>query len=113
MSESEQKQAGFLGTYFDRDSVMRLSRWADGFSWVVLVIYLISWISSVLMFFAQYYNGMFFEKGMTFLNVINFFTPYLTQPIPGLFYFFGLQAISKGVLILMDTEDNTRRAARK
>ena len=113
MSESEQKQASFLGTYFDRDSVIRLSRWADGLSWVILVIFAITWLSSLLMFFAQYYNGMFFEKGMTFLNVINFFTPYLTQPLPGLFYFFGLQGISKAILILMDMEDNTRRAARK
>ena len=113
MSESEQKQTTYLGTYFDRDSVMRLSRWADGLSWVVLVIYVISWIASLLMFFAQYYNGMFFEKGMTFVNTLNFFTPYLQQPLPGLFYFIGLQAISKAILILMDMEDNTRRAARK
>ena len=113
MSESEQKQASFLGTYFDRDSVIRLSRWADGLSWVVLVIYAITWLPSLLMFFAQYYNGMFFEKGMTFLNVVNFFTPYLQQPLPGVFYFFGLQAISKAILILLDMEDNTRRAARK
>jgi len=41
------------------------------------------------------------------------FTPYLQQILPGLFYFFGLQGISKGMLILLDMEDNTRRAARK
>jgi hypothetical protein len=40
------------------------------------------------------------------------FTPYLQQPLPGLFYFFGLQAVSKGLLIFLDMEDNTRRAAR-
>jgi len=113
MSESEQKQTTFLGTYFDRDSILRLSRWADGFSWVVLVIYLISWVTSLLMFFSQYFNGMMFDKGMTFLNILSFFTPNLVQPLPGVFYFFGLQAVSKGVLLLMDMEDNTRRAARK
>ncbi len=113
MIESEEKQTSFPGTYFDRDTVLRLSRWADGLSWAVLVVYLISWVSSLLMFFAQYYNGMFFDKGMTFLNTINFFTPYLVQPLPGVFYFFGLQGISKAILILMDMEDNTRRAARK
>ncbi len=52
------------------------------------------------------------DKGMTFLNVFNMFTPYLQQPLPGLFYFFGLQAVSKGLLIFLDMEDNTRRAAR-
>ena len=112
MSESDEKQFTFLGTYFDRDSVMRLSRWADGFSWVVLVLYIVLWLSSLVMFFSQYFNGMFFDKGMTFLNTINIFTPYLQQPLPGVFYFFGLQGISKGILILMDMEDNTRRAAR-
>ena len=113
MSETEQKQTTYLGTYFDRDSVIRLSRWADGLAWVILVIYLVSWISSLLMFFAQYYNGMFFEKGMTFLNAFGIFKPYLTEPLPGLLYFFGLQGISKVLLILLDVEDNSRRAARK
>ena len=27
--ESKEKQASFLGTYFDRDAVLRLARWAD------------------------------------------------------------------------------------
>ena len=113
MSESNEKQEKFLGAYFDRDSVMRLSRWAEGVGWVILTIYLLSWVSSILLFFAQYYNGLFGDKGMTFLNVFNMFTPYLQQPLPGIFYFFGLQALSKGLLILLDVEDNTRRAARK
>jgi hypothetical protein len=41
------------------------------------------------------------------------FSPYLQQPLPGVFYFFALQAVSKGLLIFLDMEDNTRRAARK
>jgi len=112
MSESNEKQAGFLGTYFDRDGVLRLARWADMVAWIVLAIYAISWLFSILMFFAQYFNGLYFDKGMTFLNVINMFAPYLQQPLPGFFYFFALQAVSKGLLILLDMEDNTRRAAR-
>jgi len=113
MSESNEKQAGFLGTYFDRDAVMRLSRWADIVAWVVLTVYLLSWLVSMLLFFSQYFSGLYFDKGMTFLNVFNLFAPYLLQPLPGIFYFMGLQAISKVLLILMDMEDNTRRAARK
>ena len=113
MSESTEKQPVYFGTYFDRDSVLRFSRWADILAWVILTVYILSWLSSLLLFISQYYNGMFFEKGMTFLNVINFFSPYLQQPLPGVFYFFGLQAVSKGILILLDMEDNTRRAAKK
>ncbi len=112
MSESNEKQATFLGTYFDRDSVIRLSRWADVIAWVVLTIYLLVWLFSILLYFGQYYNGMYTDKGMTFLNIINMFAPFLQQPLPGIFYFFGLQGVSKGLLIFLDMEDNTRRAAR-
>jgi hypothetical protein len=113
MSEANEKQAGFLGTYFDRDGVLRLARWAEVMAWVVLVIYLLWWLSSFLVFLGQFYNGMFFDKGGTFLNSLSIFTGQLQQPLPGLFYFFGLQGISKGLLMFLDMEDNTRRAARK
>ena len=113
MSESTPKQTTFLGTYFDRDAVLRISRWAEILAWVVLTIYMLDWLFSLLLFLAQYYNGMFMEKGMTFLNGVTFFSPYLTRPLPGIFYFFGLQAVSKILQILRDMEDNTRRAARQ
>ena len=113
MSESNEKQTTFLGTYFDRDSVMRLARWAETFAWVILSLYMLYWVFSILLFIVQYTSGLFFDKGMTFLNAINIFVPYFLQPLPGLAYFFGLQAVSKALLILMDMEDNTRRAARK
>ena len=112
MSESNEKQAGFLGTYFDRDGVLRLSRWADVVAWIVLTVYLLTWLFSVLLYFGQFYNGLYMDKGATFLNTINMFTPFLQQPLPGVFYFFGLQGVSKGLLIFLDMEDNTRRAAR-
>ena len=113
MSESNEKQASFLGTYFDRDGILRLSRWADILAWVILTIYVLSWLFSTILFLAQYLSGIYFDKGATFLTVLNIFSPYLLQPLPGVFYFFGLQAVSKVLLILLDMEDNTRRAARK
>jgi hypothetical protein len=113
MSESNEKQATFLGTYFDRDAVLRLSRWADILAWVVLTVYVLSWLFSIMLFLGQYLSGLYFDKGATFLTVLNIFAPYFQQPLPGVFYFFGLQAVSKGMLILLDMEDNTRRAARK
>jgi hypothetical protein len=37
---------------------------------------------------------------------------WIFQPaLPGLWYFIGLQAVGKLLLIFMDMEDNTRRAA--
>jgi hypothetical protein len=112
MTESTEKNEKFLGAYFDRDSVLRLSRWAESIAWVILTIYLLSFSASFILFFAQYFNGLLYAKGMTFFDTFNMFMPYLQQPLPGVFYFFGLQALSKVLLILLDMEDNTRRAAR-
>jgi len=113
MNASNEKQATFLGTYFDRDSIIKISRWAEAVAWIVLTLYLLSWAFSLLLFIGQYASGLYFDKGMTFLSAVNIFAPYFMQPLPGVFYFFGLQAVSKGMLILLDMEDNTRRAARK
>lgn len=113
MSESNDKQEKFLGAYFDRDAVLRLSRWADSLSWVVLTVYILSWLFSLLLFVSQYAGGMMGDKGMSFLMGFSLFSPFLTQPLPGVFYFFGLQTVSKVLLILLDMEDHTRRAAHK
>lgn len=113
MSESDNKQEKFFGAYFDRDGILRLSRWADATAWIVLTVYGLSWLFSLLLFISQFSSGLFFDKGMTFLNAFGIFKPYLTEPLPGVFYFFGLQGISKALLIMLDMEENSRRAARK
>ena len=114
MSETDNKQERFLGTYFDRDSVLRLSRWAEIAAWVTLTLYAIVWVFSLLLFISQITNGNYYiGKGMGVLGGFSMFQPYLTQPVPGILAFFGLQAVSKGMLILLDMEDNSRRAARK
>jgi hypothetical protein len=56
---------------------------------------------------------MYADKGATLLIFINDFTFNLQQRVPGILYFFSLQAISKILLILLDVEDNTRRGARQ
>lgn len=113
MTESDKKPSTFLGTYFDRDSVLLLSRWADILAWVILTLYLLSWVFQILLLMSQFFNGMFGDKGSTLMTTVNVFVPILLQPIPGVLYFFALQAISKILLILLDVEDNTRRAARQ
>jgi hypothetical protein len=112
MTETKEPTQKFFGTYFDRDVVMRLSRWARIFSWVVLALYLVAWLIPFAQFLVQFSSGMFFNKGMTIFDSLNFFTPYLTQPIPGVIYFFSLQAIAHLLVIFLDIEENTRRAAR-
>jgi hypothetical protein len=114
MTESNQNKTNFAGAYFDRDAVIRLARWAALIAWVILALYLFFLLLSLGLFFSQYDSGLFSDKGMTFANLaVNLVMPYLLQTAPGVVYFFVLQAVSKALLILLDVEDNTRRAARK
>ena len=54
-----------------------------------------------------------FWAGMGFTDYVQNILFIIERPFRGIAYFFALQAIGKALLILMDMEDNTRRAARK
>ncbi len=113
MSETNESKTNFAGTYFERDSVLRISRVAGVFAWVALLAYLFTSALSFTQFMVQFSSGLYYQKGMSGLDVVGFFTPYLIQFVPGLLYFAGLKFVQYALLILMDVEDNTRRAARK
>jgi hypothetical protein len=57
MSESNNTQDRFFGAYFDRDNILRLSRWAEIAAWIVLTVYVISWLFSLLLFISQFWSG--------------------------------------------------------
>lgn len=113
MTESTEKRTGFLATYFDRDTVLKIARTAGIFAWVVLGIYIFTTLVSFSQFLIQFATGVYYQKGMSIFDVASFFTPYFIQFVPGLVYFIGLKFAEHGLLILLDVEDNTRRAARK
>ena len=108
---SPEKSTGFAGTYFNRDLVLKLARYADLASWVVLAVYAVDFLLSALVLALQYLRGLYYAVGPTdvMINVVLV----LERPFRGVVYFFALQAIGKALLILMDVEDNTRRGARK
>ena len=108
MSESKDK---FLGTYFDRDAVYRMARWLAILSWVVAAIYLFDVLLGLGIFFLQYFRG--FMVGTGFTDILQSTLFILERPLHGVLYFAAMQAVSKGLLIMLDVEDNTRRAARK
>ena len=98
-------RSNFAGTYFNKDSVLRLARWAEIIGWLLLAAYLIQWVYSQ---WQSVYNSMI--GGYPFdYNFILFSLP---QVLQGLMLLIILQAVSKTLLILLDIEDNTRRAAR-
>jgi hypothetical protein len=111
MSEENKGPAAFLGTYFDRDTVLRVARWAEILSWVVAVIYVADMILAVGVFVLQTVRGFWVWAGPTDMatNILLI----IERPFRGIVYFVALQAIGKALLILMDMENNLRQAARK
>jgi uncharacterized caspase-like protein len=111
MTELNDKlKTNFAGTYFDRDATLRLARLADIFAWVALIYYAGQALIGLTIFTLQIARGLNVIPGVT-----DFFQQILwtLQPaIPGLWHFIGLQAVGKILLIFMDMEDNSRRAAR-
>ncbi|RJP48086.1 MAG: hypothetical protein C4583_14990 [Anaerolineaceae bacterium] len=108
---SESKNEKFMGTYFDRDAVMKVSRWGEILSWVVVGVYAVDLVAALAVFVLQYFRG--FLGHMGFSDAFTTVLYIVERPFRGIVYFVALQAISKALLILMDMEDNTRRAARR
>ena len=110
MVEGQNKDTGFMGTYFDRSVVLRIVRVAEISSWVVLVVYGLQLLVSAGAYVLSYLRG-FIPPGFT--DMAQQLLWVLEQPFRGIVYFVGLQAIAKILLMFMDIEDNTRRAARR
>ncbi len=110
MSESK-TTSKFLGTYFDRDTVLRVARWAEILSWVVVVVYVMDILLSAGTFILQIARG--FWAGLGFTDLATNVLYIIERPFRGIVYFVALQAIGKALLILMDMEENLRSAARK
>jgi hypothetical protein len=105
-----EKNTNFLGTYFDRDSVIRMAKLITILSWVMAGIYILDMLFSVGVFVLQYTRGLM--PGMGFTDIFQNILFNVERPLHGLLYFAALQVVSKGLLILLDVEDNLRRAAR-
>jgi hypothetical protein len=110
MTESEHSKTNFAGTYFDRDSILRLARLASIFAWIALAYYVLQVLVALTVFVLQIVRGFIVLPGFT--DFVQQLLWTLQPALPGLWNFIGLQAVGKVLLILMDMEDNTRRAVR-
>lgn len=100
------KQAtGFLGTYFERDAVLRLERWARIIAWSLLAAYTIEAGYNI---FQSFYNAMVGGYPQDWFYM--FLT--ISRILQGGVLFIILQAAAQFLLIMLDIEDNTRRFAR-
>lgn len=104
------QQTGFLGTYFERSSILWLSKTTNLFAWAIFLYHLAQVILSLTILGLQAARGLTMFNGLT--EVVQQILWQLQPLVPGMWYFVGIQAIGKALLILMDIEDNTRRAAR-
>jgi hypothetical protein len=101
------KPTGFLGTYFNKETVLKLAITAKVFSWIILSFYAVQWILQLGTFFVQFSRG--FWTGMGFTDVAQNILWQFEQPLRGLVYFVVLQGVAQALLMFMDIEDNTRR----
>lgn len=100
----------FLGTYFSRDAVLKLASVAKIFSWIIGGFYVVQWIVQIGTFSLQFARG--FWTGMGFTDITQNILWQFEQPLRGLVYFVVLQGVAQALLMFLDMEENTRRAAR-
>jgi hypothetical protein len=111
MTETKEKLSNNFSTYFDRDAVLRMVRVTRIASWIVGGLYGVQLLTNLTIFVLQYVRGLLYLGGVS-----DFVQQILWQVQPsmaGLIFFVALQAIALVLLMLLDIEDNTRRAARK
>jgi len=110
MTESKESKSNFAGTYYDLDTVMRITKVLKIASWVVAGFYIYQLVVNLLVWTLQILRNLVYIGGPTdfMQQIIWQFQPSLA----GLIFFVALQAFAQGLLILLDIEDNTRRAAR-
>ena len=91
-------------TYYNFDRLTAIAGWARSLSWVFLILAAVAVISGVLIVF-QSLNGPSFEE--LFFALLRGLQSVLVYG----FLFVVAQAVAEGIYVLMDIEDNTRRAA--
>jgi hypothetical protein len=106
----DDKHSNFPGTYFNKDTVLRMARALKILAWIIVVIYGGQLILSIGVNTLQLLRG--FWAGMGFTDILQNYLFAFEQPLHGLVYSFALWGISQLLQIFLDIEDNTRRAAR-
>lgn len=113
MNRSMEERTRFLGTYFNRDSALHLARWAGILAWFLLGLYIYNTLLSLGQFLLMIASGGISYAGTSIFDRLSIPTMHISQLVPGLVYFVMLKVAQQILLILLDVEDNSRRAARK
>lgn len=108
----EDKRTNFLGTYFDRNAVIRLARLAGVLGWILLGLYVYMTFIAVSQYMAFVMSGAMSFETMGIFDRLSMPNSFIQQLVPGVVYFVLLKAVQQILLIFLDVEDNSRRAAR-
>ena len=113
MNQSKENRTEFFGTYFDRDAVLRIARWAGILAWIFLGIYVYLTLVSIGQYWFLVASGAASYEGANIFDLLSIPSLQISQLVPGVVYFITLKTAQQILLILLDVEDNSRRAARK
>lgn len=87
--------------FHNENKLLNISSWASTLSWIVLGLYMVLFVIRLIL---EIQNG---RQGVAInLSQINAWLGLLSMPIIGSIYFLILQAISEGIYMLMDLEDD-------
>ena len=89
------KRENFLGTYFNKDAVLKLVSVARIFAWIVAGFYLVQWLVQIGTWLLQLARG--FWTGMGSTDFAQALLWQLEPPLRGLVYFVVLQGVAQVV----------------
>jgi hypothetical protein len=98
---NDEPDPGAEETYHSPNKLLRIATWAETLSWVVLVLYLVNFAGRTIS-----YIHAGFGTWPTSLDGLTYWLSALSTPLIGVIYFLILQAVSQGIYILMDIEEN-------
>jgi len=107
----KETHTGFMGTYFNKDTVLKISRAAKLLAWLVLGAYGVQFFLNILINISQIRQGFFIDRPFT--DFFQIFLPIFRDLLIGGVFFLVLMGMANILLIFLDVEDNTRRAARQ
>jgi len=92
----------------NENKLLSISSWANTISWAALSVYVIAFLGRVATAFQGAFQENVVVQEPSFFSVsiqFNFWLNSLFLLITGITYFLILQAVSQGILILMDIEE--------
>jgi hypothetical protein len=110
MEDEKETRPRFLGTYFDPTTIFRLASISRIMGWIILVVYAADFGLAIMVMVLQIIRGFWSYMGATDYASNILIT--LERPFRGLVYFILLLGISEVLKVLVEIEENTRRAAR-